>query len=178
MSKMTVSDVARSLPPHPSRLFVEVTSRCNLRCPMCVKQSGSQRTPDGDMTPEIFEALAPTFPKLDALILNGIGEPLLHPSLETYIRTAKRAMPEGSWVGFQSNGHLLDTARGRSLLAAGLDRIFLSVDATSPELFHTVRGGGSLGHVERALLALKTAQKDHPGAHLGSGRNSCSCATT
>ncbi len=169
MPKMTCSDAARSLPPHPSRLFVEVTSRCNLRCPMCVKQSGSQRTPDGDMAPEIFEALAPTFPKLDALILNGIGEPLLHPGLETCIRAAKQAMPEGSWVGFQSNGHLLDPARGRSLLEAGLDRIFLSVDATSPELFHTVRGGGSLGHVERALKALDTAQKDHPGAHLEVG---------
>jgi putative metalloenzyme radical SAM/SPASM domain maturase len=154
---------------HPSRLFVEVTSRCNLRCPMCVKQSGLEDALEGDMASETFEALSPAFPHLQALILNGIGEPLMHPRLEECIRAGKRSMPAGSWVGFQTNGHLLDKARGISLLEAGLDRIFLSVDATSPELFRTVRGGGSLGHIERALDALSAAKNVHPGARLEVG---------
>lgn len=154
--------VATALQDHPSRLFVEITSRCNLRCPMCVKQSGLGNTPDGDMAPAMFEALAPTWPHLQALVLNGIGEPLLHPRLEAFIRTAKRSMPAKSWIGFQSNGHLLTEARSRSLVAAGLDRIFLSVDSTSPEQYREVRGGGNLGHVERALAALAAANREHP----------------
>lgn len=154
---------------HPSRLFVEVTSRCNLRCAICVKQSGAAKSIDGDMLPVTFNALAPDLKHLQALVLNGIGEPLLHPLLEEFIRTGKRSMPAQSWVGFQTNGHLLDTARSSSLIAAGLDRIFLSVDSTSPELFKAVRGGGSLGHVERALTALAQAKKEHPGNTLEVG---------
>lgn len=154
---------------HPSRLFVEVTSRCNLRCAICVKQSGAAKSIDGDMLSETFNALAPEFKHLQALVLNGIGEPLLHPLLEEFIRTGKRLMPAQSWVGFQTNGHLLNTARCSSLIAAGLDRIFLSVDSTSPELFKAVRNGGSLGHVERALAALAQAKKEHPGNTLEVG---------
>lgn len=159
----------RALFDQPSRLFVEVTSRCNLRCPMCVKHAGGAAAPEGDMSPEIFAALEPAFPRLDALVLNGIGEPLLFPRLEASIRTAKQAMPAGSWVGFQSNGHLLHADRARSLVAAGLDRIFLSVDATSPELYRAVRGGGTLGHVERALEVLAAAKREQPGSTLEVG---------
>lgn len=166
---MTPPDIAPALWDKPSRLFVEVTSRCNLRCPMCVKQSAKHPPRDGDMAPEVFQALGPAFPHLQALILNGIGEPLLHPRLEACIRAAKDAMPTDGWVGFQTNGHLLDEAGGLSLVDAGLDRIFLSVDATSPELFKTVRGGGSLGHVERALKSLAAAGKARPGTDLEIG---------
>ena len=154
---------------HPSRLFVETTSRCNLRCAMCVKHSGHGVQAEGDMSPETFRALEPALPKLDALILNGIGEPLLHPRLEAFVKTAKQAMPTHGWVGFQTNGHLLTRARASSLFAAGLDRIFLSVDAASQELFQTVRAGGSLGHVERALAALAEARQAHPGRKLEVG---------
>lgn len=158
-----------ALAASPSRLFVETTSRCNLRCPMCVKHSGPGNVPEGDMPPAVFEALEPAFPRLQALVLNGIGEPLMHPRLEAFIRAGKRSMPAGSWVGFQTNGHLLTKARAGALLEAGLDRIFLSVDATSPELFATVRKGGNLGHVERALDTLAAAKKEHPGVALEVG---------
>lgn len=169
MTGFQPSDMECALLPQPSRLFVEVTSRCNLHCPMCVKYSGPTKSPEGDMTPAMFESLGPAFPALDALILNGIGEPLLHPNLEDFIRVAKKAMPAGSWVGFQTNGHLLDETRARSLVAAGLDRVFLSVDATSPELFRTVRSGGSLGRVERALHVLAAVQKEQSGNTLEVG---------
>ena len=158
-----------ALLPQPSRLFVEVTSRCNLHCPMCVKHSGPQKSPEGDMTPEIFASLGPAFPSLDALVLNGIGEPLLHPNLVEFIRTAKRSMPAASWVGFQSNGHLLDETMARALVGAGLDRIFLSVDATSPDLFKAVRSGGSISRVERALHVLSGVKRERIGSALEVG---------
>jgi len=136
---------------------------------MCVKQSGNADACEGDMASETFEALKPAFPKLQALILNGIGEPLMHPGLEDFIRTAKQFMPAASWVGFQTNGHLLTKARGISLIKAGLDRIFLSVDSTSADQFRSFRGGGNLGHVETALRALSEAKRELPGAELEVG---------
>lgn len=169
MHEGLVSAPEKALLDHPSRLFVEVTTRCNLRCPMCVKHAGPRQVPEGDMPLALFEALQPAFGSLEALILNGIGEPLMYPGLEDCIRLGKASMPADGWIGFQTNGHLLDTKRGISLIEAGLDRIYLSVDATSPELFRSVRRGGSLGHVERALAALAAAKRQRPGGKLEIG---------
>jgi MoaA/NifB/PqqE/SkfB family radical SAM enzyme len=106
---------------YPSRLFVETTTRCNLKCRMCVKQSGDGGICEGDISPSIFAALEPALPHVEALVLNGIGEPLLHPRLEDFIRRARELMPAGSWVGFQSNGLLLDNDLADSLVRAGLE---------------------------------------------------------
>ncbi|MEI6205569.1 MAG: radical SAM/SPASM family putative metalloenzyme maturase [Desulfuromonadales bacterium] len=144
---------------HPSKLFVETTTRCNLGCLMCVKQTAGCEMHEEDMNPETFSALTPALPHLETLILNGIGEPLLNPHLETFIRTAKSLMPKTGRVGFQSNGLLLTDARAASLLEAGLDRICLSIDAASPELFQTLREGGHLSDIERALAAIVTAKR-------------------
>jgi putative metalloenzyme radical SAM/SPASM domain maturase len=145
--------------PHPSKLFVEVTTRCNLRCAMCVKESAGQGIREGHMTRETFARLAPAFPHLDALVLNGIGEPLLHHDLERFVELARRDMPAAGWIGFQTNGQLLGPDRAGSLARAGVDRICLSADAASPELFGALRRGGRHEAVELAAASLKDAAR-------------------
>lgn len=144
---------------YPSKLFVETTSRCNLNCFMCVKQTADGCITEGDLADTTYARLAEAMPHLDALILNGVGEPLLHPRLEEYIRTAKRRMPSGSWVGFQTNGVLLDDKRAQTLAEAGLDRVGLSLDGVTPETFRRVREGGELASVERAMAFLAAAKR-------------------
>ena len=144
--------------PFPSRLFVEVTTRCNLRCTMCVKQTAGNGIAEGDLSLATFDALAPAFPHLGSLVLSGIGEPLLHPGLEGFIRLARRALPASGWIGFQSNGLLLDEGRALSLVRAGLDRVCLSLDAVSPATFRRLREGGEVGAVDRGLAALSRAE--------------------
>ncbi|MHB1024842.1 MAG: radical SAM/SPASM family putative metalloenzyme maturase [Desulfobacteria bacterium] len=148
-----------ALREHPSKLFVEVTTRCNLNCAMCVKQTHGGGELEGDLSMPLFEALAPAFPQLQALILNGVGEPLLHPRLEEMIRTARERIPREGWVGFQSNGLLLTDALAVSLASAGLDRVCLSIDGVSPETFRKVRKGGEIEGVERGLAAMAAAKK-------------------
>ena len=143
--------------PHPSKLFVEVTTRCNLRCAMCVKQAPGQGLVEGDMTAETFERLAPAFPFLEALVLNGIGEPTLHRGLEAFIGRAKEAMPPSGWVGFQTNGQLLGRRRAERLVQAGVDRICISADAVVPEQLRTLHGGARLGPIETAASWLHEA---------------------
>jgi putative metalloenzyme radical SAM/SPASM domain maturase len=126
---------------------------------MCVKQAGGGGDPEGDLSMPLFRALAPAFPGLEAFILNGVGESLLHPQLEEMIHAARERMPREGWVGFQSNGLLLTDARAVSLASAGLDRICLSIDGVSPETFRKVRKGGEIEGVERALAAMAAAKK-------------------
>jgi putative metalloenzyme radical SAM/SPASM domain maturase len=146
-----------ALRAQPSRLYVEVTTRCNLHCSMCVKESKGQRIPEGHMARETFERLAPAFPRLDALVLNGIGEPLLHRELESFVERARRDMPARGWIGFQTNAQLLGPRRARSLVEAGVDRICMSADAVAPEAFRAIRSGGRQQAVERAAAALHAA---------------------
>jgi putative metalloenzyme radical SAM/SPASM domain maturase len=142
----------------PSKLFVEVTTQCNLKCSMCVKQNEDGGVPEGSMSPALFDALAPAFPHLDALVLNGIGESLLHPRLEGFIQKAKKLLPDGAWTGFQSNGILLTEKRALSLVRAGLDRICLSADSISQDTFGKIRQGGEVRDVQRAFAALARAK--------------------
>lgn len=155
--------------PHPAKLFVELTSRCNLSCPMCMKQAAGNELLEGDMSRETFHALSETFSTLDALILNGIGESLLHPDLEEFVRIARQTLPPHAWVGFQSNGLLLDEARALALVDAGLDKICLSLDAICPDMFRTIREGGEVTDLEKAFAALAAARAARPGNQLQVG---------
>ena len=150
--------IAPALLPRPSKLFVETTTRCNLGCFMCVKQTCDHAILEGDMSLACFAALEPAFPGLDALVLNGVGEPLLNPNLDLFVARARALMPKESWIGFQSNGLLLSEARAISLLEAGLDKICLSIDSVSPETFRKVRDGGELDDVSDAFSALASAK--------------------
>lgn len=60
------------------QLFVEVTSRCNLRCKSCSKFYGKD-LPYRDMDMDVFMHTADMFlPHTQYLSLTGIGEPLYH----------------------------------------------------------------------------------------------------
>src|SRR5512133_769631 len=93
---------APALRDHPSKLFIETTSRCNLNCVMCPKQNSGARTADGDLELSTFAALDDAVPGMESLVLNGIGEPLLNPHLEQFITRARKQMPAQGWIGFQS----------------------------------------------------------------------------
>ncbi len=153
----------------PKKLFVEVTTRCNLNCLMCMKQNQEGSIRDGDLSSSLFMRLEPLFPTLEALILNGIGEPLLHQDLEAFIRRAKSLMPPNGWIGFQSNGLLMSNQRATSLIEAGVDRISLSIDALTPEKFRQLREGGEIEGVEQAITSLTAAKKryNRPEVQIG-----------
>jgi len=159
VEKASVDSLARK--KFPTKLFLEVTTRCNLKCEMCVKQSDVGSSMTGDFTPETFSAIESALPRLDTLILNGVGEPLLHPHLEQYVKKARKLLPEGASVGFQTNGVLLDYERAESLLDAGVDRICLSMDAVSSERFRAIRAGGEVSDIELAFSALNGAKARH-----------------
>ncbi len=154
---------------YPSRLYVETTTRCNLACPMCVKQTWGRDGTEGLLAPWLFDQIVPAFPHLDALILNGIGEPVLHPRLENFISAAKERMPKAGWVGFQSNGLLINDRRAMSLVSAGTDKVCLSVDAADPRVYRALRSGGELDRIESAFAALLRAKKKSAGSRLEVG---------
>lgn len=168
-SSAATSSTPPALKNYPSKLFVETTTECNLGCAMCVKQTGDCGITEGTLSATNFSALHSALPQAEALILNGVGEPLLHPEIDAFIYQAKKLMPAGSWVGFQSNGLLIDKIRACSLLEAGLDKICISVDATSPAKLRALREGADISKIDRALTALSEArsQTQHSDFQIG-----------
>jgi len=163
-------DSGEGLLEYPSTLFVETTTRCNLSCVECRKQRPDGLSwRDGDLDLATFKSLEGALCNLDALVLNGVGEPLLNNHLEQFVKRAKRIMPSDGWVGFRSNGILLTNMRAISLLDAGLDRICLSMEGADVATAGTVRSANQLMDLEWALKALASAKAIccRPDAEVG-----------
>ncbi|NOY12539.1 MAG: radical SAM protein, partial [Deltaproteobacteria bacterium] len=97
MARQSIPDQSKTAPAlrnYPTKLFVETTTSCNLGCVMCVKQTAQCAITEGEMPTATFKALESALPQAEALILNGVGEPLLHPHLETFIARAKKLLPK------------------------------------------------------------------------------------
>ncbi len=154
--------------PYPKKIYVELTTRCNLHCPMCVKYAAGSHIVEEDLPFDVFKGLAPSLAHAQTLILNGIGEPLLHQELEEIISFAKASMGAGAVIGFQSNGLLLDEAKSSKLISAGLSTVCLSLDHledTAPDQV----GGHSVAAVSRALAGLIAAKRQISSDHFKIG---------
>lgn len=147
----------------PRKLYVELATRCNLNCAMCVKHSAGWNCSDALMERQTFEALMPVLEGLDVLNLNGVGESLLHPELPDCIAAARGRVPEGCCIGFQSNGMLLTPVLAERLVDAGLDRICFSVDSPDAAQLPLLRSGAVLETVARAFALMRQAAQ-RPGA--------------
>ena len=102
---------------HPKKIYVELTTRCNLHCKMCVKNMDGSCIPEEDMPLAVFDHLLPALTYADNLILNGIGEPLLYPNLLKIIRSTRLRLPAAASIGFQSNGVLLNKEFSQELIS-------------------------------------------------------------
>lgn len=113
------------------KLYVEITTRCNMHCGMCIKHVPGSQISNEDLSPAVFNRITPYLTGIEELILNGIGEPLLHPNLTEMLSTARQYMPDNSRRGFQTNGILLNEENCHELIDAGLNLLCISVDGAS-----------------------------------------------
>lgn len=87
------------------RLIIELTNRCNAKCPFCVNRLFKKF---GDMPDEIFNKVleeAKEF-ELDSICVNNIGEPFLYKDLMDKIKKIRETFPKIKIVMF-SNGSFL-----------------------------------------------------------------------
>lgn len=142
----------------PTKLFLEATTRCNLRCKICVKQNCDNGIASGDMSVATFNELLPIMNRLDEVIISGIGEPLLHGRIEHFICEMKKALPSSASVGLQTNGTLLTRRKIERLLSVDLNTICISVDAVTSDLLSSIRSGAHFVQLEKALALLNKAK--------------------
>ena len=135
-------------------LRISVTDRCNLRCTYCMPEAGLPWIPKADvLTFEEIEAIvrAAASVGVRSIRLTG-GEPLVRRDLPDLVRRV--AAIEGiEDIALSTNGLLL-AEQLDALIAAGLDRINVSLDTLRPDRFAAIARRPGL---ERVLAGIDAA---------------------
>lgn len=126
----------------PFVLFVDPASVCNFKCSFCptgdrplIDETGRwQGRMHMDVYKKIIDDLVEFEKPLKVLRLYKEGEPLLHTQLPEMIAYAK-ASGRAPYIDTTTNGYLLTPKNVDALVASGLDRINISVDGLSDEMF-------------------------------------------
>ncbi len=141
--------------PYLSYLFWECTHRCNLCCGHCGSSCGpASRPPEELETREvkrIFSEIAQDFDASHIFVSITGGEPLVREDLEEIVA---HMVGLGMTVCMVSNGTLLTLDRARSLAAAGMGVVSVSIDGLE-DTHEVIRGVGSY---RRALEGLANAR--------------------
>ena len=105
------------------KVYLEISNICNLSCRFC---PGTKR-PKKAMTEEEFSILLPKLrPYTDYLYFHLMGEPLLHPRLETCLHLAGE---HGFKVILTTNGTLLSKQQELLLRSPALHKVNISLHA-------------------------------------------------
>jgi MoaA/NifB/PqqE/SkfB family radical SAM enzyme len=143
--------------PPPSEWMLEVTNRCNLACPMCLRDKVDFVQADMDI--RLIHRLLDDENLPDALWPYGYGEPMIYPRLIETIRCAKR---KNLTVSLSTNGTLLTEKAGRELIDSGLDYLIVAFDGATPETYRKYRRGADFQRVKENVerfLGLKLARR-------------------
>jgi MoaA/NifB/PqqE/SkfB family radical SAM enzyme len=102
----------------------------------------------------MVERLSSELRDMDArsIILQGAGEPLLHPDIADIIAMFKNA---GFAVQLHTNGILLNAANAQKLIASGLDMLRVSLWGITPEEYESQYPGTSPANLERVIENLR-----------------------
>ncbi|MFZ5585760.1 MAG: radical SAM/SPASM domain-containing protein [Thermodesulfobacteriota bacterium] len=143
----------------PFRLWVDLTSRCNLACAACAQRMlpDHQRRP---MSDTLLESIAEQVAGLGCEVnLFHRGEPLMHPEFARWLARFRQA--GARLIRLHTNATLLSAERVSELIADPPDLLTLSVDTLDPIAYAAARSGAHLEHtlagVGRLLAARRAA---------------------
>ncbi|MBX2928902.1 MAG: SPASM domain-containing protein [Saprospiraceae bacterium] len=129
----------------PFTVSIEPTTACNLRCPECPSGLRAFTRPTGNLRTDFFRRLVDELaPDLLYLIFYFQGEPYINPN---FLEMVAHARSRKIYTITSTNGHFLDDDNARRTVASGLDRLIISVDGATQEVYEQYRIGGQLDKV-------------------------------
>ncbi len=142
----------------PMTISIEPTTACNLRCPECPSGLRSFTRETGNMKEDFFRKLIDDMHKqLLWLIFYFQGEPYINPKFLDMVNYAHR---HGIYTITSTNGHFLHPENARKTVESGLDRILISIDGSTQEVYEQYRKEGHLETVLQGARNLVQAKKD------------------
>ena len=130
---------------YPVSLSFEPTTSCNLRCPECPSGLRAFTRPTGMLENSFFrKTIDEMHRELLYLIFYFQGEPYLNPSFLDMVRYASE---KKIYTATSTNAHYLTDENARKTVESGLDRLIISIDGTTQEVYQQYRIGGKLDKV-------------------------------
>jgi len=129
----------------PIHLDIEATSICNLKCPFCA--TAHEKYSKGYMSMALYKRIIDEGSEkgLYSIKLNFRGEPLLHPEIGEMIFYAKQKGIVD--VFFNTNATVLTEEAAERLMDSGLDRIIVSFEGFTKEIYEKNRVGAKFENV-------------------------------
>lgn len=130
---------------YPVALSFEPTTSCNLRCPECPSGLRAFTRPTGMLQADFFKQTIDEIADTTmSLIFYFQGEPYLNPSFLDMVAYANQ---KKIYTITSTNAHYLTDERAKKTVESGLDRLIISIDGTTQEVYQQYRVGGNLEKV-------------------------------
>ncbi len=154
----------------PLFIDIEVTNRCNLKCPFCSTTISGRKDKKGFISKKNVEKI------IDEGSDNGLygvkfnirGEPLLHRDIDYFIKYAKKKGLID--VYFNTNALLLTEEKSNKLIEAGLDRISISFEGYTKDIYEKNRVGSDykkvLNNIENLQFLKNKLNVKHPKVRI------------
>lgn len=148
----------------PLFISIEPSNVCNLHCPECPVGIRTEKIKPVNINIEkskkMIENIAPS---LTHIIFYFQGEPFMNPR---FLELVKFARNRNILSSTSTNAQLIDNECAKQIVESGLDRLIISIDGTTQEVYEKYRVGGKL---EKAIQAVndivrwkKILKKPHP----------------
>lgn len=129
----------------PISISFEPTTSCNLRCPECPSGLRAFTRPTGMLKKDFFhETIDQLANELLYLTFYFQGEPYLNTD---FLDMVSYATKKGIYTATSTNAHYLTEANAKKTIESGLDRLIISIDGTSQDVYQQYRVGGRLDKV-------------------------------
>lgn len=138
----------------PLSISFEPTTSCNLRCPECPSGLRAFTRPTGMLQKNFFkETIDQLHKDLLYLVFYFQGEPYLNPD---FLDMVKYASSRKIYTATSTNAHYLNDENAKRTIESGLDRLIISIDGTTQEVYQQYRVGGNL---EKVLAGTRNVVK-------------------
>lgn len=148
----------------PLFISLEPSNVCNLHCPECPVGVRTEKVKpvnvDLEKSKRIISELAST---LTHIIFYFQGEPFMNPK---FLELVKFARSKNILTSTSTNAQLINSDRAKQIVESGLDRLIISIDGASQEIYEKYRVGGKLENAIQAtnemVMWKKKLKKSHP----------------
>lgn len=141
----------------PISIAIEPTTSCNLRCPECPSGLRSFTRDTGMLSPDFFKKFIEEVKShIVYLTFYFQGEPYLNPAFLDLVKIANKAK---IFTSTSTNAHYLNQSNAVKTVESGLDRLIISIDGTTQDVYEQYRIGGKLEKVLEGTKHILAAKK-------------------
>jgi len=143
---------------HPLFISIETTDFCNLQCPECPvgRRIRTNTVKSSFDTAVLKNLLVELKSSLLHVILYFQGEPFLNIRLFELIRLTHEA---NIYTSTSTNGQFLNEDTAYKLVLSGLDKLIVSIDGSTQQVYETYRVGGNLLKITDGITSLVACKK-------------------